>query len=103
MVKVELAQGGVPDVFVETPSLCSLSGGRKLPHVYSEAPVELCLYLPTTHEWKPHDRLDLTVVPWAYLWLHYFEDWLTTGEWRGGGRHPQRTTSGGTRARRSNA
>lgn len=33
-------------------------------------------------------RLDLTVVPWTSLWLFYFEDWLDSGEWRGGGMHP---------------
>jgi hypothetical protein len=27
-------------------------------------------------------------VPWAYLWLFYFEHWLATDEWQGGGKHP---------------
>jgi hypothetical protein len=33
-------------------------------------------------------RLDQTVVPWAILWLFYFEEWLTSNEWKGGGMHP---------------
>ncbi|SJM35583.1 conserved hypothetical protein [Mesorhizobium delmotii] len=33
-------------------------------------------------------RLDQSIVPWTSLWLFYFEDWLTDGEWRGGGEHP---------------
>jgi hypothetical protein len=32
--------------------------------------------------------IDQTFVPWTALWLFYFEDWLTTNEWRGGGEHP---------------
>jgi transposase InsO family protein len=34
-------------------------------------------------------RLDQTIVPWTSLWLFYFEDWLSEGEWRGGGEHPE--------------
>jgi hypothetical protein len=26
---------------------------------------------------------------WTYLWLWYFEDWLASGVWKGGCRHPQ--------------
>jgi hypothetical protein len=33
--------------------------------------------------------IDKTIVPWCYLWLFYFEDWLATGEWKGGGIHPE--------------
>ena len=55
---------------------------------YSETPVNLCLYLPGTGEWSPDRRLDQTIVPWAALWLFYFEEWLWSNEWKGGGVHP---------------
>ena len=29
-----------------------------------------------------------TIVPWACLWLYYYEVWHATGEWLGGGLHP---------------
>ncbi len=29
-----------------------------------------------------------TILPWASLWLFYYEVWLATGEWVGGGEHP---------------
>ena len=29
-----------------------------------------------------------TIVPWASLWLYYYEVWHATGEWLGGGEHP---------------
>lgn len=28
------------------------------------------------------------IVPWTSLWLYFFEDWLATDEWKGGGKHP---------------
>jgi hypothetical protein len=27
-------------------------------------------------------------LPWAAIWLFYFEEWLASGEWKGGGEHP---------------
>ncbi len=79
---------GSPEMFVEEPNLTVLANGKALPHVYSENPVRLCLYLPGTGEWSPQMLLDRTFVPWSILWLWYFEDWLATGEWHGGGLHP---------------
>lgn len=86
-----------PVVIVLAPDLVNLAGGRKLPHVYREDPAELCLYRPLYREWESWMRLDMTIVPWAYLWFYYFEDWLLTDEWAGGGEHP--TPSAGPTAR----
>lgn len=33
-------------------------------------------------------KLSDTYIAWTAEWLGYFEDWLATGEWAGGGRHP---------------
>jgi hypothetical protein len=33
-------------------------------------------------------RLDHTIVPWTALWLFYFEEWLISNDWKGGGVHP---------------
>lgn len=30
-----------------------------------------------------------TIVPWTAEWLLNYELWLATGEWVGGGEHPQ--------------
>src|SRR5205823_3621523 len=35
-----------PKVYVVSPDLLDLAGGRELPHVYEQQPVRLCLYLP---------------------------------------------------------
>lgn len=86
-VRLTLKEGETPDVFVDNPSLTELAGEREVPHVYLK-PLRLCLYLPGTREWHGSKRLDQTIIPWTYLWLFYFEDWLATDDWKGGGTHP---------------
>jgi hypothetical protein len=86
--RVEYGEHGAPDVFIDAPDLHALAGGRKLPHLYSDDPPELCLFLPCAFEWGRHDRLDQTIVPWTGLWLFYFEEWLWSDDWKGGGMHP---------------
>lgn len=86
-VHIEMGQDLWPEIFVRDPDLDALAGSRDLPHVYHN-PTRLCLYLPGTREWQPWLRLDQTIVPWTALWLFYFEDWLASGAWKGGGIHP---------------
>lgn len=87
-VRLVYIEGQPPYVFVDEPDLVVIADGKRLPHVYSERPVRLCLYLPGGGEFMPWMRLDRTIVPWATLWLFFFEDWLATGEWHGDGVHP---------------
>jgi hypothetical protein len=87
-LRIDYRHGRVPRVFVEHPNLVALADGRRLPHVYAQQPPRLCLYLPGTGEWTSAMRLDQTIVPWAFLWLFYFEEWLVSNEWKGGGMHP---------------
>ncbi len=86
-LRIDLSRGRL-EVIVVSPNLRILAEGRRLPHVYGEIPVTLCLFHPDYEEWRPWMRLDESVVPWAYMWLLYFEDWLGSGEWRGDGEHP---------------
>lgn len=83
-----------PDVFVLQPDLSILASGRRLPHTYRHKGrgTHLCLFSPQYREWAPQMDLAGTHVAWAVEWLGYFEEWLLTGEWAGGGTHPVRTT-----------
>ena len=81
-------RGGAPEVIVTAPDLAGLADGRGLPHVHRQSPPRLCLYLPGAGEWADYKPLSQTVVPWAVLWLFYFEEWLSSGIWKGGGVHP---------------
>lgn len=85
-----------PELLVLDPNPRVLAGGRPLPHVYPHKGLgtKLCLWLPKAHEWSAYMRLSETYLPWAAEWLDYFEEWLATDVWAGGGEHPQ------TRARR---
>ncbi|ASZ15882.1 MULTISPECIES: hypothetical protein [Bacillus cereus group] len=74
-----------PEVIVLNPSL-QKRGKEKIPHVYPGN--KLCLFRPKKKEWTKQMFIFETIVPWASLWLYYYEVWHATGEWLGGGEHP---------------
>jgi len=75
-----------PQVHIIAPDLTQLAEGQELPHVYEGN--ELCLFLPGSGEWMPSMFIASTIIPWVVDWLRFFEFWLATGEWHGGGIHP---------------
>lgn len=99
---VEFKESGTPKVFVDQPDLIALAEGRRLPHVYSESPTQLCLYLPSSGEWHGSLLIANTVVPWATLWLYFFEEWLVSDDWKGGGVHPNEDDPEGSRISEEN-
>lgn len=80
-----------PEMLILSPDLTTLTEGTALPHVYpNNGPgTKLCLWWPRQREWLPQMKLVDTYIAWTAEWLWYFEDWLTTGVWAGGGEHPQ--------------
>ena len=88
-IRIIYRVGHHPDVYVVKPRVLDLyPGKRKLPHVYSTKKQHICLYLDST-EWNRSKLLTQTVVLWAGEWLFFYETWLETGEWKGGGTHPE--------------
>jgi len=79
-----------PEMIVVSPNLKKLAGNRVLPHIYpyAKAGVKLCLWYPKHREWNFSMSLAETYIPWTLRWLWYFEDWLFSDEWAGGGQHP---------------
>jgi hypothetical protein len=71
--------------------------GKWPPHIYyNESDPQssrLCLYDPEERSWSPEEYIADTIIPWAIDWLFFFERWLDTGEWEGGGRHPERRSN----------
>ncbi len=90
-IKVVYRLRARPRVYVLSPTLMSDEEGE-LPHVYRERTgrTNLCLYFPKFQQWTPSMAIADTIVPWASLWLLYYEHWRATGTWLGGGVHPQR-------------
>lgn len=69
--------------------------GELPPHIYPnisrpEFP-RLCLFDPATDQWDGDKLIAETILPWTARWLFFFEGWMATGEWFGGGRHPERS------------
>lgn len=83
--------GRAPEMFVLSPDLTMVAGESKLPHVYPSTGLgtKLCLWRPKKREWLPQMQLMDTYIAWTAEWLWYYEDWLTTGTWHGGGEHPR--------------
>jgi len=72
-----------PQVLVIKPALRLREGSVSIPHTYVGN--RLCLYYPDYDEWSSDKYLAETIVPWISLWLFYYETWLATGQWLGGG------------------
>ena len=89
LVKVK-PDGQQPEVIVLEPELNLLAGGKKIPHTYpyDGKGARLCLWWPKNRDWVSSMKLADTFIPWTAEWLYYFELWLLTGEWSGGGEHP---------------
>ncbi len=86
-VKLKYKIGKSPQVNILSPELIEPEG-KRLPHTYSRK--RLCLYYPGIDNWRGDMLLAETIVPWISEWLYYYEIWLVTGEWYGGGIHPRR-------------
>ena len=88
-VEVNYRLGERPVVFVSGSNLKRLNS-PSFPHHFkifsNENKVEICLYRHS--DFTKKDFLSATIIPWAIEWLYYYEIWLATGEWCGGGEHP---------------
>lgn len=93
-IEIRYKRGRFPRTFVYKPDLNKLANSMPIPHTFSQTSnkTELCLFWPGKKkrelpEWNRYMTLASSIVPWASLWLYYFEQWLATGEWHGGGYH----------------
>jgi len=75
-----------PETKIVSPVLLKNDKGEEIPHLYSNE--NLCLYHPLYYEFNRTYLLCDTIIPWASLWLYYYEVWHLTGSWLGGGEHP---------------
>ena len=86
-VSISLRPGVHPVVRVLQPSLKIREGATCLPHYYTHDN-SLCLH--ELHEWKNTYFVADCIIPWASLWLYFYEIWSITGSWEGGGTHPDK-------------
>lgn len=93
-ILVVLEDGSDPLVYVVDPPFCYWDD-EPLPHVFPHQ--TLCLFLG--EEWGPWAPLANSILPWTAEWLLFYEGWLATGEWTGGGVHPAPPPQGSHRGR----
>ena len=86
----------MPEVRVLRPRLLlnwDAAQEAPLPHVYFDKDdlpgSPLCLFDPRLREWDASLLIARTTIPWAERWLWNYELWEATGEWHGGGTHPE--------------
>ena len=72
-------------IHVISPHIGRTYNGKKIQHMFRDA--SLCLFYPKYGEWHYTDKWTETIIPWTSLWLFYYEIWIVTGEWLGGGIH----------------
>lgn len=86
ILKIEYQTGYYPKVYVVSPKpLCLADGAVRLPHTYDTKRQRLCLFMPDFREWTSAMSMADTIVHWAVIWLFFYESWVVTGKWMGGG------------------
>ncbi len=84
-IKLHYKRGEFIKILVIGKKLKLATGTFKLPHVYSTARQELCLYYPKDNEWHPGMYYVHSLIPWSSEWLYHYEIWVGIGKWHGGG------------------
>jgi len=83
--KICYKEGKHVDVFaLDKLSLCE--GEKGLPHVYNTDKQHLCIYHRPSEEWNASHKIT-EIIPWISEWFYYYENWLVTAKWLGGGIH----------------
>lgn len=88
-VALKFRMWGIPQIWIMGDSLKNLDS-PDFPHKYEinidMKMVRVCLY--RYREFNTCKFLSKTIIPWTVEWLYFYELWLATGEWCGGGEHP---------------
>ncbi len=83
LIVVAYAEGVRPVVRVLDPAPVKVAHGQRNPHLNGDGTI--CLYDPDANEWNDGHPIALTIIPWTCEWLLFYEWWLASGTWHGGG------------------
>lgn len=83
-IKIRYGLKEYPMVWVIEPALDEAFLKDDNAHIYLRER-NLCLFYPRYNEWTPGMLIAETIIPWTYKWLLFYEGWLITGQWKGGG------------------
>ena len=93
-IRLDYYATGSPNVYVVSPvidmsnSLEIHTFGLKFHGDYNRELPQLCLTYYSTDKWNSSILLSESYIPWAIEWTEFYELWLLTGTWYGGGVHP---------------
>ena len=80
-VRMVLSKNNNPKIYVLHPKIKTRKKKRP-PHIYDFDEGRICLFLPREiNSYSCYDK----IVPWIAEWLLFYEIWLVTGNWNGGG------------------
>ena len=85
-IRIEYRREYHPHAYVVEPSLELRR--PKQPVAHTIGPKEPCLYTKERGDWNSRMFIGQTIVPWLMEWLVFYELWLATGTWYGGGTLP---------------
>lgn len=83
--KIRYREGKHVDVYA-IDKLSLYDGKKELPHIYDQKTQHLCIYHRPSEEWNASHKIT-DIIPWISEWFYYYENWLVTGKWLGGGIH----------------
>lgn len=78
-----------PHLYINMKSFSEIEDINLIPHNYgvktfgNKKYLHLCLWY--RKEWDGTEFLSDTIIPWGIEWLLFYEIWLITGTWEGGG------------------
>ena len=93
-IRIDYYEKGFPNVYVVAPeidmseSLEIHTFGTHYHGAYKKELPKLCLTYLETDKWDSSILLTESYIPWAIEWTEFYELWLLTGKWYGGGVHP---------------
>ena len=86
LIRLRFRTGWNPETRVVSPELKVREGFKDLPHINPDG--SLCLHV--MGDWQPWMHVADYIVPWVSTWLCFYEVWYATGNWFGGGTHPDK-------------
>lgn len=94
-IRIDYHEKGFPEIYVVSPEIDMSSFleihtfGLKYHGDYNRELPKLCLTYYSIDKWNSSIMLSESYIPWAIEWTEFYEIWLLTGKWYGGGIHPE--------------
>ena len=93
-VRIDYQENKSPKVYMITPQIDMSNSleihtfGMHYHSAYKRNLPKLCLTYWDEDKWNNSILLTDSYIPWAIEWTEFYEIWLLTGKWHGGGVHP---------------